>query len=413
LFSAGVTKEYEALQKSGVLKAVGLEPGSTSDPLKAKPVRKGPGCLAVVLILLMLVGGYFWVYPRLTPDKIRGDIMDCVLVPQKDSTGRLWILTNGSFEYISTTKSPGHYSSGRKCLSCKAWLYEYDPLRKKVIRKIEIPQEDIMIGSRLFYGGDALVNITSGYHKNPSKILSYDVQTGALLEDTAGFAAKYKELAAGITEVRFDKEKNILSLDTRDGRTNLTYSLTGKKLYPSYSAYYDEQRKDNKETEKFLLCSEDGEKKRQLLYNVRAPRSALLWHESTLTDRCENNMEKISSRIPEADATRLTDQVFLRGIIYHQDSDGAVIISLNQVAKQADRLMTMIDRTGKIKWTVGQNGLFEKMKVDEDKNYWSTFDGSARSIRLVRSGNLLVLLQEGVGIMGFDYATGQKLFTID
>lgn len=408
-----IRKKYEALQKSGALEAVGLRRGSTGDPLKTKRVRKGPGCLAAVLIILMLVGGYFWVYPRLTPDKIRGDIMDCVLVPQKDATGRLWILTNGSFEYISTTKSPGHYSSGRKCLFCKAWLYEYDPLRKKVICKIKIPQEDIMIGSRLFYGGDAVMNISRGYHKNPPKILSYDVQTGALLEDMAGFTAKHQELAAGINEVRFDEEKNILSLDTKDGRTNMTYSLTGKKLYPSYSVYYDEQRKDNKETEKFLLCSEDGEKKRQLLYKVRAPHSALLWHESALKDRCEAHMEKISSRIPEACATRLTGQVFLRGIIYHQDSDGAVIISLNQVDKQADRLMTLIDPTGKIKWTVGQSGLFEKMKVDEDKNYWSTFDGSARSIRLVRSGNLLVLLQEGVGIMGFDYATGRKLFTID
>ena len=55
-----IRKKYEALQKSGVLEAVGLGPGSTGDPLKAKPVRKGPGCLAVVLFILMLAGGYFW-----------------------------------------------------------------------------------------------------------------------------------------------------------------------------------------------------------------------------------------------------------------------------------------------------------------------------------------------------------------
>mgnify|MGYP001768473790 FL=1 len=114
-----------------------------------------------------------------------------------------------------------------------------------------------------------------------------------------------------------------------------------------------------------------------------------------------------------ASATRMSVKIFIRGILYQQDNDGALIISLTQADKKADRLMTLIDGAGNVKWTVGQNELFDKMKVDENKNYWSTFDGSSRSIRVARSGNLLVLMQEGVGIMGFDYTTGKKLFTLD
>lgn len=409
-----IRKQYEEMQKSGALdSAGGIGPGAIGDPPEGKPERKGLGCLTKIFILLLLIGGYFFIYPQLTPDKIEGDVVDFALVPQKDSSSRLWILTNGSFEYVSSVKRPGYYSVGRKCLFCKAWLYEYDPLQGKVVRKIKIPYEDIMINSGLFYGGDAVTHISNAYHDQPPKILSFDVRTGALIEDTAGFAAKHRELASGIVDLRFDKEKNILSLDTRDGRKNLTYSVTGKKLYPSYSKYYDEQRKDYKVVEKYLLCSEDGEKIRQVLYKVRAPRSNLLWNESVLMDRCETHMEKISSRIRGASATLMTDKIFLRGIIYHQDNDGAVIVYVTQADKKADRVMSLIDRTGKVKWTVGQNDLFDKMKVDENKDYWSTFDGSARNIRVARSGNLLVLMQAGVGMMGFDYTTGKKLFTLD
>ena len=53
------------------------------------------------------------------------------------------------------------------------------------------------------------------------------------------------------------------------------------------------------------------------------------------------------------------------------------------------------------------------MQIDEDKGYHSTFGGTENKIKVIRSGNLVVLILEGVGIMGFDYTNGRKLFTID
>jgi len=407
-------KQNELHKRSGMFS--GTAPGDQSPGNIAAPKPRA-GCLVklagIVLLFVLVLGGIFYLYPLLTPDKIRGDIIDCALVPQKDGSNRLWILTDGSFTYISTTKTPGHYSSGRKCKSCKAWLYEYDAVNEKVIRKIKIPYDDIIIRTSMFYKEDMIWHVSDAYHLDGPKILTYDVHTGALIGDTASFVSRHPELAAGIIKAWYDAEKDLITLDTKDGRTNLIYSIKEKKLYPSYSVYYDEQRKDVSEREKFLLCAEDGQKTRTLLYRVKAVHRELMWNESSLQHNCEQFMEKISSRIKGAEAKRLSDTVFLRGIIYQQDHDGAIIIHVNQIDKKTDRIMTCIDRDGKIKWTVPQSELFKKMQINEDGGYYSTFAGTEKKIKVIRSGNLAVLMLEGLGIMGFDYTSGKKLFTLD
>ncbi len=407
-------KQNERYKRSGIFSSIA--PGSQFPGQMATP-KPGAGCLVkivgIIALLILITGGIFYLYPLLTPDKIRGGIIDCALVPQKDGSNRLWILTDGSFSYISSTKTPGHYSVGRKCLFCKAWLYEYDPVGEKVTRKIKIPYEDIIIRTSMFYSGDMIWHVADAYHLDGPKIQTFDVHTGAMVEDTEGFASRHPELAAGIIKVRYDQKKGLISMDTKDGKTNLIYAIKEKKLYPSYSVHYDEQRKDISEREKFLLCAQDGQKTRSLLYKVKAVHRELMWNESNLQDHCERNMENIDSRIEGAEAKRLSDSVFLRGIIYHQDRDGVIIIHLNQIDKRADRIMTCIDREGKIRWTVPQSEMFKRMQIDEDGGYYSTFGGTENKIKVSRSGKLVVLILEGMGIMGFDYATGKKLFTID
>jgi hypothetical protein len=83
------------------------------------------------------------------------------------------------------------------------------------------------------------------------------------------------------------------------------------------------------------------------------------------------------------------------------------------MGKKADRMMTCIDNTGKEKWTIPQSELFSKMKIDEEKNSSSSFSDTYDRIGVIRSGNLVVLKLENEGIMGFDYNTGKKLFTLD
>jgi len=406
--------QSELYKKLGVTPGIG--PGSQFPGNPEVPKHK-TGCLVklmfIVGFVILALAGIFYLYPLATPDKIRGDIIDCALVGQKDGSNRLWILADGSFNYISTTKSPGHYSTGRKCKFCKAWLYEYDLAGGKVIRKIKIPYQDIIIRTGMFYDGDKIWHVADAYHLDDPKIQTFNVHTGAMIEDTAGFISRHPMLAAGIVKAWYDAKKEFITLDTKDGRTGLIYSVREQKLYPSYSVYYDKQRKDVSEREKYFLCAQDGQQTRKLLYRVKAMQRDLIWNESMLQHNCEHFMGKISSRLREAEAKRMSDMVFLRGIIYHQDQDGAIVIHVNQIDKKAHRIMTCIDREGKTKWVVPQSEMFKKMEINEDEGYFSSFSGTENKIRVIRSRNLVVLMLEGLGIMGFDYGSGKKLFTID
>src|SRR4030095_3143244 len=90
----------------------------------------GLGCFgiigAVVVLVIIIVIGYFFALPALMPNKISGDFLDAVIVPSKDGTQKLWVLTDGSFNFIKTSKTPGRTSTGRSCYFCKTYTYIID-----------------------------------------------------------------------------------------------------------------------------------------------------------------------------------------------------------------------------------------------------------------------------------------------
>lgn len=370
-------------------------------------------CAGVVGVLLLGVGGYFFIYPLLTPHKIRGDIIDCAIVPQKGETNRLWILTDGSFNYISSTKTPGRHSVGRRCLSCKAWMYEYDPVSGKVINKIEVKYADLVLNAWIFYSKGTIYHVAGAYRKGEARVLTYDAGTGAMAGDTRSFISGRPELAGGIIKARYDESKRIIEFDTRDGKTSVVYSPEDDKVYPSYSSFSDEQKKDTKETVMQYLCSEDGNAARKLLYRASGPRWQLSSRRSVLEGRCSSRTQRVSSHMKSIAVEQTADTVFLHGTMYHQDDEGSIIIYVDQAGKKADRIMTCVDREGKIKWTVPQSEMFGEMKIDEDRNIMTRVDLSRDKIRVMRSGNLVVLRVYQVGLMGFDYRTGKKIFTVN
>ena len=371
------------------------------------------GCTGVILVLILVAGGYFFLYPILTPDRIRGDLIDCVIVPQNAETGRLWILTDGSFNYISSTKTPGRYSIGRKCLSCKAWIYEYDPVREKVIRKIKVKYDDIIMNAGILYSKGTVYHVADAYRKGEARVLLYDAATGTMVGDTKSFISRHPELSGGITKARLDKNNRTMEFDTRDGKTNLVYSSEDERVYPSYSSFLDEQRKDTRETDMFFLCSEDSHDARKLLYRATGPRRQLLDRRSALERNCSGNMKHITRHIKGFTTQRMQDLVFLQGMIYHQDDEGAIIIHLNQTGRKADRIITCVDHDGKIKWTVPQSELFDQLKIDEDRDVMTRVDLSKDKIAVLRSGNMVVLEVYQLGLIGFDHKTGKKIFTVN
>ena len=67
-----------------------------------------------ILIVVIILAGIYFVYPALTPNKIKGDFLDMTIVTTKDGKQNLWILTDGSFNFIQTTSSPGRTSNRQK-----------------------------------------------------------------------------------------------------------------------------------------------------------------------------------------------------------------------------------------------------------------------------------------------------------
>jgi hypothetical protein len=379
--------------------------GDFQSPLKKsrspKASRFGIIGFIVICIIIILVG-YVFIYPALTPNKIRGDFLDFAIAPQKDGSSTLWILTDGSFNF---TESGSRGSYSRKCWFCKTWMYVVNPVNQSLLKKIKTEYDDVITSTGLVYSNNKVYQIASGFENNEPKIQIRNAETGDMIMDTKDFMGKYNELNSGLTGLDYDKKENIIRLDTKDGRSGVIYSISNEKVYPSNTEYYRDLKKDSTISTTFIL-KEDGPRK--YLYLVKGP-AGILKYERTSIESNVYNEEYLEFFVKGSTGQKLLDKVFLDGTMYYYDKDCAIIIHVDQLGKKADRMMTCIDNTGKEKWTISQSELFSKMKIEEGRDSFSTKD----EIGVIRSGNLVILKFKREGIMGFNYNTGNKLFTID
>jgi hypothetical protein len=377
----------------------------------------GKGCIgiigAIVLIVVIILAGIFFAYPALTPNSVHGDFMDMAIVPQKDGSTKLWILTDGSFNYIQTTKSPGSYSSGRKCFFCKTWTYVYDPTSEKVLKKTKTEQKDIITSIDMVYNNGKVWELTHEYGENDPKVEVYDAETTELVMDTKAFIAKFPELAGGIAGIRYTEADNSITFKTKDGRDQITYSLDDDKLYNNSKDFNDERNKSNEPYSVLVLGSESSSAPRKKLYKVTGTKGLLTSYKSSLGNWVTNE-HSLEFFAGGAKGEPLGDRIYLEGIIYYQDEDCALIVHLDQLGKKSNRMLTCIDmKSGTEKWTVQPDDMFKKMKIDENKDSFSSLFFTKDKIKLKRSGNLVALELKGEGMMGFDYNSGKKLWTLD
>ncbi len=374
------------------------------------------GCFGVigglVLILVIVLAGIFFIYPALTPNKIRGDFLDMAIVPTKDGKQNLWILTDGSFNFIQTTKSPGRTSTGRKCYFCKTWTYIYDPASQTIVKKIKNEMKDIITHVDMVYNNGKVWEFTKDYGENEPKIESYDAETGELVSDTKAFIAKHPELSAGLTTLYFDEKDKIIRLGTKDGKQNIEYDYINDKIYKDYSERRDEIMQDQRTIITLpVLAGESSSGPRKKLYKVTGPKGTILTS-SSLESYAANpeNMKFFVGGSSEP----MSDKVYLEGIMYYKDEDCAIVVYLDQLGKKSNRIMTCVDvKSGKEKWTIQPEDLFKKMKIDENSDAFSSLFFTKDKIQVKRQGNLVILQLEGQGLMGFDFDTGKKLWTID
>ncbi len=375
----------------------------------------GIGCFGIIggIVVLVIIGvvGYFFALPALMPNSLSGDFLNAVIVPSKDGTQKLWILTDGSFNFIQTTKTPGRTSTGRECYFCKTWTYIIDPQTEKVLNKIKTPYEDIITQIDLVYHDGKVWQFTREYGENDPKIEAFDSETGEKVMDTKEFMSKFPELSAGLTGAYYDEDDNTVKLKTKDGRDNLVYRMEDGKLYSDFKDVREALDKDSTRTSVSVLSSENGSGPRKKLFKISGPKNKILDNKSSLESYSRNPS---SMKHYNLSSEPMGDKIYLEGIMYYEDSDCAIIIYLDQLGRKSNRLMACVDiKTGKEKWTINEDILFDEMKIDEDDDTFSSLFFTKDNMDVKRSGNLVILQLKGQGIMGFDYSTGKKLFEMD
>lgn len=368
------------------------------------------GSIAVIIVIIIIA--YTFALPALMPNSLRGSFLDAVVVPSKDGEEKVWILTDGSFNFIQTTKSPGRTSTGRECYFCKTWTYIIDPKTEKVLHKIKTPYEDIITLIDLVYHDGKVWSVTREYGENEPRIEAFDSETGEKVMDTKEFESKFPQLSAGLTEAHYDNDEFVIRVKTRDGREGV-YNFYDGKMYKDYAEFNKSQNKDSAITTYPVLVPEDNSSSpRKKLLLATGPKASIENKKSSLTHLSSDyeHLEKYN----KIKVTTLAEKIYLEGIIYHMDNESVIIVYLDQLGKKSNRFVACVDlKTGKELWTLKPDEIFDEMKIDEEDDTFSSLFFTKDNIGVKRSGNLVLLTLKNEGIMGFEYKTGKKLFEMD
>ncbi len=365
--------------------------------------------VALGLLAVLVWAGIHFLPSVLSGKAMKGRFLTAVDIPSSEGGHRLWVLTDGSFSYIQRTESPGRMSVGRKCLSCKTWLYVYDPVQKTVLAKFRTDYKALILYTYLAYQNGKVWVATGAYDKNEPRIFVYSAEPAGLIEETPAIIAKYPELGSGLIDLRMAKDPERLIFETKDGRKGLVLTLGDERFYATETEYRNAMAQDdNEQTTAFALGLEDnGPRKR--LFKVWGPRDRVLNSslESLLkAPKSLSAMDKVTCELATP------DRVYIEGMIFYQDAEGCVVIHQDAAGKTAGRLLTCVDAQGKEKWTAAPADLFKEMRVDTDRNPLSAAFFIKDEIKVSRTDGLILFQLKGAGMIGFDFETGRKLWEV-
>jgi hypothetical protein len=347
--------------------------------------------------------------PILYPNALRGDFLNAAAVPGPEGHHLLWILADGSFHYIMRVETPGRVSVGRKCRFCKTWTFVYDPEAKKVLARFKTDYRSIIIQSWMAHVNGRIWIATDAYDKNEPRVFVYSTDPAAPFRETEDLIKRYPDLGSGLIKVRMAKDPDRLILDTKDGRVGLVLTLAEERLYADESELRKATAADEEQVTIFALGQPESGPRRELFkvtgeagkvksgsleYLLRSPNAHALSH-------------RVAAVEPAARGC-----VYIEGLIVYQDADGCLILHQDAAGKLAGRRLTRIGADGTEKWTAGPAELFKEMAVDVDKNPLSQITFLKNELDVSRSGSLVLLQLKGVGLSGFDWATGRKLWEI-
>lgn len=388
--------------------------GSSGTTPKSGCGKFGCFSLIFVVIIIAVIGivGYFFIWPMFFPNDIGGELLDLTYAEGKDGKGYLWIQTNPSFTYISETKTPGSHSVSSECLFCRTETFIYDPETKEVKKKITTDFDGMPPTPTMFAENGQVWIVSDNFRENEPMINVYDAASGELIMDTKGFISKHPQYQSGISTLRTEVKPRRLILKSKDGLEQIY--LVGKdttfKNNTDYSKYAETITKGDASI--YSLINESGSSERKVLYRITGPAGKVFG--SHIPESMLDDAGYIMKHYNSTAKSVTPGKVYLEGELLYFDEEGAVIMYQDQLGKRAERFLSRVDAEGNVKWTKStKDDLFEELKLDEDADPFGKMFFLNSKLKGDRGGNMFILKVTGLGIMCFDWETGEKIWEMD
>jgi len=387
------------------------KPTQGKDFKKIDGRKAGCGCLSILGLLSVPVIFfilYHTVFPELFPTWIRGNFQNLAIFPS-NGKNMLLVQNDGSFSYIMETKTAGSHSIGREGLFEKTFTYFYDPVKEEVIKGSFKNLDYLPAAPEMFFINGKLWVITPSLNAPPF-VDCYNPDTYEQTLNTEQFCAMSPELSSGLEKLYVDRSLPIrLMITAKDGK-EVTYSIKDEKFFESYgdmSNYY--KKNENLSGSIFTLEPEKNANIRKVLYYISGPLGQLYFS----SPRGQYIMESKNSTNDKLTAVALLPgKAFIEAELLYFDDDIAVVIHQDNAGKNANRMLTCVDKYGKEKWTVPQEELFDEIKAEEDNAFSSIFFMKG-DMAVQRSGDVVVFIYKREGALAFDLNTGKKLWEFE
>jgi|WetSurMetagenome_2_1015567.scaffolds.fasta_scaffold46810_2 hypothetical protein len=409
-----MAQDFSNLQKM----AQQYQQQSPNQPNPKRP-QSGLGCVFVIVLAVFFVGMgllvYFWVYPtyfsgnndkdeKVSADKksgsdrkvskktsLKGIFMNAVIVPGENEKNNLWVMTyrNKGTRYFVNT-------------------YIYDPVDRETIKSFETEYPTYPPQTKLFYLNNEVWKINTETTGIEASINVYDPSSGDEKMNTKSFSEKFSELQGGISKANVYGELPKIDMETKDGKKPV-YDLLNNKMYENYSKYRDSYKDDKTIMTIFAMGLEkSGESARKKLFLLKGPKTNL-W-EKNISESYFDNPSTLKFFTKSEAKPIAGDKIFLEGEMLFQDDECCFVFHQTQVGNDAERLLSCIDKDGKILWTAStENDLFPKLRATS-KDAVSGMFFIKHNVHVLRSGDLVLFTFDRFGFIGFDYETGKKIF---